>query len=70
MMFGREIQLLIDLVFGGEMGPGETSSEYMAHQREHLEGAYRTARENPHGAQKCQKDRACGSSGTLVGLNN
>ena len=61
MMFGLEIQLPIDLMFGGGPATGETPSEYVTHLRKHLEVAYCTAKENLCSTQKCQKEQHTGN---------
>ena len=57
VMFGREVRLPIDIMFGGGLAPGETPLEYAVRLREHLEGAYRSARKHLRGAQKRQKEQ-------------
>ena len=55
LMFGREVRLPVELMFGGTPAPGETHTDYVTHLRERLEGAYRVVRENLHGAVQHQK---------------
>lgn len=55
LMFGREVRLPVELMFGGTPAPGETHTDYVTHLRERLEGAYRVVRENVHGAVQHQK---------------
>ena len=55
LMFGREVQLPIELMCGGAPCPGETHCEYVTHLRKQLEGAYRVVRDHLHQAVQHQK---------------
>ena len=55
LMFGREIQLPVDVIFGGGPVPGENYLEYVSHLRTRLEHAYQTNREWNIQAQKHHK---------------
>ena len=55
-MFGREVRLPVDIMFGGERAPGESPAEYTSNVRSRFSRAYETARDNGQGAQKRQKD--------------
>ncbi len=57
MMFGREIQLPVDIMFGGDPSPGETPQEYVKLLRDHLKAAYSTVRERMRLVQKQQKQQ-------------
>ena len=56
-MFGREIRLPIDVMFGKTPDPVQEHTEYARELRAHLENAYRLVREHTKAAQKRQKDR-------------
>ena len=56
LMFGREVRLPVDIMFGGERAPGESPAEYTSNVRSRFSRAYETARDNGQGAQKRQKD--------------
>ena len=55
LMFGHEIQLPIDVIYGGGPAPWETHSDYVSHLKQRMEDAYNNVRENVHGAQKHRK---------------
>ena len=54
-MFGHEIQLPIDAIYGGGPAPRERHSDHVIHLRQRIEAAYNIVRENVNGAQKHQK---------------
>ena len=56
LMFGREVRLPVDIMFGGETALGESPAEFVSSLRSRLNGAYEIAREYWKGAQKRQKD--------------
>ena len=55
LMFGREVQLPVDIMFGGGPTPVKTHSEYVAELDERLEQAYEVVWEHLKTAQKYQK---------------
>ena len=55
LMFGREVQLPVDLVFGGGPAPGESPGEYVKRLRQSFEASYSVVRERMHLVQKQQK---------------
>ena len=55
LMFGREVQLPIEQVFGGRPTPGGTHGNYVAHLQERLEVVYGVVREHLHQAVQHQK---------------
>ena len=55
LMFGREVQLPVDIMFGGGPTPGKTHSEYVTQLDKRLEQAYEVVREHLKTTQKYQK---------------
>ena len=54
-MFGREVQLPVDIIFGGGPAPGQKHTDYVAQLSERLEKAYEVVRVNLRTAQRYQK---------------
>ena len=57
LMFGREIRLPIDVMFGKTPDPVQEHTEYATELRARLENAFELVREHTRAAQKRQKDR-------------
>ena len=57
LMFGREVQLPIELVFGRRPTPGGTHGDYVAHLQERLEAVYGVVHE--HLCQAVQHQKQC-----------
>ena len=57
LMFGREIRLPIDVMFGKNPDPVQEHTEYARELRARLENAFGLVREHTRAAQKWQKDR-------------
>ena len=55
LMFGREVQLPVDLVFGGGPAPGVSHSEYIGQLHSRLDEAYDIVRRNMQSVQKHEK---------------
>jgi len=55
LMFGREVQLPVYIVFGGGHAPGQKNTDYVAQLSERLEKAYEVVRVNLRTAQRYQK---------------
>ena len=57
LMFGREVRLPIDVMFGKTPDPVQEHTEYARELRARLENAFGLVREHTRAAQKRQKDR-------------
>lgn len=57
LMFGREIRLPIDLMFGRDPDPMKETTEYVVQLKQHLEEAYEQVRKRTGFVQGRQKDR-------------
>ena len=55
LMFGREVQLAIELMFGGRPTPRETHGDYVTHLQERLEAVYGVLRKHLRQAARHQK---------------
>ena len=55
LMFGREVQLPVDIIYGGGPAPGETHSDYVAQLSERLQKAYQLVRDHLRATQRYQK---------------
>ena len=57
LMFGREVRLPIDVMFGNTPDPVQEHTEYAIDLRSRLEKAFESVREHTKAVQKRQKDR-------------
>ncbi len=55
-MFGREVRLPVEVMFGGPPDRGKEHSGYVAYLRDRLETGYELVRKQTKATQKRQKD--------------